>query len=374
MAVTDEIERIIPAIYDAGLDSAAWQPLLEQIVGLLGGHCGSLICRRPDGSNGRSIQTGFDPYALEQFWGHYASTNVLFQRGGRQAAGTIVSDRDLLPKAEFRRSEYYNDFLLKQEDTNAVLTAFLWRDQDRFVVLNCNRSPRKPDYDERDKALLRPLMGHLARSVNLAVRLGTLESEAHGRALLDRTPHGVLVLGDTGGVLYANHIGESLLAARDGLIAVSGSLSAATPKLTAALHAAIARAASGLDGGAVALARVRCGRPLYALATPLPVAAGWLQPARRRVLLLLRDPAEHQPLAASDLQALLRLTVAESRLAMQLYQGEDLAAAAVALGISRHTARAQLNAVLRKTDCRRQSELIRRLGMIADLMAKRRLT
>jgi DNA-binding CsgD family transcriptional regulator len=372
MTVADEVERIVPAIYDAGVNPAAWQAVLELLVHLLGGHCGSFISRSPDGSGGRCVDVGFDPSALQQFWGYFRGRNVLLHKGLHTPAGAIVSNLDLLPKAEFRQSEYYNDFLMKQEDTNAVLTAFLWRDQDRFVVFNCNRSPSQPEFDASDKELLRPLMAHLGRAVSVALRLGTFGTGAgFGSVVLDSISHGTIVLNETGGVIYANPAAERLLAERDGLTVEQGALRAATPSLTAALHAAIARAAGGADGGAVALARLRRGQPLYALATPLRAENGWLQPARRRVLLLLRDPAERQPLAESDLQVLLRLTAAEARLAMQLYQGEDLAAAAAALGISRHTARAHLNAVLRKTDCRRQGELIRRLVTIAELTAVR---
>jgi DNA-binding CsgD family transcriptional regulator len=54
-------------------------------------------------------------------------------------------------------------------------------------------------------------------------------------------------------------------------------------------------------------------------------------------------------------------------MAVQLYHGVDLAEAADRLGISRHTARACLNAVLRKTETHRQAELIRRLTIIAEL-------
>ncbi len=371
MALADQIERVVPLIYEAGTETTLWEHVLEQIVGLLGGHCGSLICRRPGITGGSGVAIGFDPEALRQFWAHYANTNILLRHCGQQPAGTIVTDPELLPRAEFRRSEYYNDFLLKLEDTHSVLTAFLWSDKDRFVVFNCCRSPSRPEFSEEDKHLLRPLMVHLARAIGIGVKLGTVQTEAHDQALLDGTSHGVLVLGRGERILSANPAGEKLLAAKDGLIVSSKGLRAATPVMTAALQAAIARAATGRDGGTVALPRHGSGHPLYALAVPLPAPSDWLRVEDGRVMLLLYDPATRPALAASDLQALFQLTPAEARLAVRLYDGDDLATAAAAFGISRNTARTHLYALMSKTDCRRQGELLQRLATIAELKVAR---
>jgi DNA-binding CsgD family transcriptional regulator len=372
MGMVQDYRPIVPLIYDAGLGNGSWQHVLAAMLELFGGHCGSFICRRPDGSGGRTVEIGFDPRAIEQFFGYFATRNVLLQRGLHRAAGTVVSDQDVMPKVELRRTEYYNDLLLKQEDTNAILTAYLWRDAERFVVFNCNRSLREPEFDAADKDALRPLLIHFRRAIEMALRLGTLEGAATlGAPLHDGTLHGILVADEQGAVLYANGVAERLLAEADGLTAGAAGLAAATPAASAALATILARAATGCDGGTVALPRPRRGRPLYVIAAPLPEETLWLQPARRRVLLLLRDPAERAELEEQDLRSLFGLTRAEARLALQLYRGEELAAAATSLGISPHTARAHLNAILAKTETSRQAELMRRLVTVAELSGRR---
>src|SRR5579883_310947 len=228
-----DLESLVPAIYEAAIGATPWRTVLEGMVERLGGHAGSFICRRPDGSGGRCIEMGFDPVALAQFFGYFASRNVLLQRSIDHPAGTIVADRDVLTKAEFRRSEYYNDLLLKLEDTNAILTAFLWRDADRFVVFNCNRSPRQPEFEAADKEALRPLLGHFTRAIAVALRLGTLETiAATGAAPYESAPDGVLVLDGGGRLVQANPAGERLLREADGIDAGPDGLRAATPKLT----------------------------------------------------------------------------------------------------------------------------------------------
>src|SRR5215469_1098253 len=236
MTGTRDYRPIVPLIYDAGLGNGSWQRALDAMIELFGGHCGSLICRRPDGSGGRCVEIGFDPRALEQFFGYFAERNVLLQRGLRRPEGTIVSDQDVLPKEELRRSEYYNDLLLKQEDTNAILTAYLWRDAERFVVFNCNRSPREPEFDAADKDALRPLLVHLRRAIEIALRLGTLEdANVLGAPFCDGALHGILVADELGAVLYANAVAERLLAEADGLSTGPAGLAAATPVASAAL-------------------------------------------------------------------------------------------------------------------------------------------
>jgi DNA-binding CsgD family transcriptional regulator len=372
MTVARDYRAIVPLIYDAGLGNGSWQRVLAAMIELFGGHCGSFICRRPDGSGGRCVEIGFDPRALEQFFGYFAERNVLLQRGLHHPEGTVISDQDALPKPELRRTEYYNDLLLKQEDTNAILTAYLWRDAERFVVFNCNRSPREPEFDATDKDALRLLLVHFRRAIEMALRLGTLEGTmTSGVPLYEGALHGILVADEFGAILYANAVTERLLAEADGLTAGAAGLAAATPAASAALALMLARAASGSDGGALALPRPRRGRPLYVIAAPLPEETLWLQPARRRVLLLLRDPAERAELDERHLRSLFGLTRAEARLALLLYAGEDLAAAAMTLGISPHTVRAHLNAILSKTESGRQAELMQRLATVGELVGWR---
>lgn len=118
------------------------------------------------------------------------------------------------------------------------------------------------------------------------------------------------------------------------------------------------------------LARRPGGQPIIAVAAPMPAETNWLRPDRRRVLLLLRDLAERPALSPLRLQTMFRMTTAEARLAIRLHQGDDLTTAAVALGISPHTAKTHLKAILRKTDSRRQAELLHCLNGIASLTSR----
>ena len=73
-------------------------------------------------------------------------------------------------------------------------------------------------------------------------------------------------------------------------------------------------------------------------------------------VLLLTDLRSLARPDALRLRAAFGLTAAEARLAARLASGDGINAAAIALGISRETARTQLRAVFAKTNTHRQAE------------------
>ena len=96
----------------------------------------------------------------------------------------------------------------------------------------------------------------------------------------------------------------------------------------------------------------RCPGPPFG-----PVSA----PLLRTATLVLRDPARRVHLASADCIDLFQMTPAEARLACLLADGASLDECAIQLGVSRNTARSQLQAVFAKTGTRRQGDLVRLL-------------
>ena len=106
-------------------------------------------------------------------------------------------------------------------------------------------------------------------------------------------------------------------------------------------------------------------RPLHVLTSPIPPSDSPL-PARGVAAVFLDDPELHSLTPAEVLRTLFRLTPAESKLARSVLNGHSLSEAAELGGVSRETAKSQMNAVLSKTGTRRQGELIRLLSRLPD--------
>jgi DNA-binding CsgD family transcriptional regulator len=78
-------------------------------------------------------------------------------------------------------------------------------------------------------------------------------------------------------------------------------------------------------------------------------------------MLFVADPARHVDVAATRISAVFPLTPAEAQVARALLDGQSTEELADRLGITVQTARTHVKRVLQKTECRRQSELVRLL-------------
>ncbi len=103
------------------------------------------------------------------------------------------------------------------------------------------------------------------------------------------------------------------------------------------------------------------GQRLTLIVRPGPPYGPVSAPLKRTAVVIMRDPTRPTSLSARDLEQLFALTPAEARLASQLASGAGLEEAAVALGVSRNTARSQLQAIYGKTGVNRQGDLVRLL-------------
>jgi DNA-binding CsgD family transcriptional regulator len=176
-----------------------------------------------------------------------------------------------------------------------------------------------------------------------------------------------VLLDDLGGVVRFNAPAEHLFG--DGLTVSRGRLRALAPGAEGALSALIAGAcrpdaaivAPATD--AIALQR-EFGAPLVIQAGPLVHTARDIFQSARAILLI--TPLHRLPeLGAAILHQAFVLTPAEVTLARQVVAGKGMPEAARALGVSAHTARAQLKSMFAKTQTRSQSELavmLSRLG------------
>jgi DNA-binding CsgD family transcriptional regulator/PAS domain-containing protein len=369
MAIAQQLLALVPTIYDAALDPMQWGAVLGRLTDAFGGHCATIM-QNWNGSEPLYITHGYDSNILHDFYGPVAAANMFVQRAENAHQGTVECDRDILPKAEFRASEFYNDFLVKHLNADAVLTGMMWRTPAGFMAFNICRDLRAKQFDHADKKNIHILMPHFARAIAIQHRLRSLESRAVTvDAILDRSPCGAIVLDAAGRIVYANRSGESLLQHGDAISVSDEGLRAATPALTARLQRILADAAKG-EGGAITLAH--SGGALYAIAAPFRAEFGERDAPRGRTLLMIRDPLNDPALPMEHLRDLFGLTFAEARMAALVYQGHTTAEAARLLGISKHTARVHMNALLGKTGTHRQAELMRLLmGFLPVLSVSR---
>jgi DNA-binding CsgD family transcriptional regulator len=226
------------------------------------------------------------------------------------------------------------------------------------------RSESQGPFGDAERPLLLALRTHLQRAVSLSVRTTALLGGAM-IDLLDALDFGAALLDRSGVVVHANRNARSVFGS--GLDVVAGRLVARDPAANADLQGLVGRAAASQfsPGAARPVTIPRAGtRPLVVEA--VPVAPGLIDDPFHmlRSILLITDLDQSPAFRTARLRDVFRLTNAEAKLAARLAGGEDLDAAAAALGVTRQTARSQLKSIFGKTDTHRQAELVALLARL----------
>lgn len=185
-------------------------------------------------------------------------------------------------------------------------------------------------------------------------------------SILDHLPIGIIFLGPDMYIYQANATARSVLNQRDGLLEQNQRLVTSTSNQTVALQKMVKRVLGRTTcnvniephKSAITVSRPSARRSFELLATIFPQCNKEATPRDMCPVLFIFDPeGEVQPIAEIITQCY-DLTAAETKIAIMLMQGYTLKEASVSLGITKETARKQLQSVFWKTNTNRQSELI----------------
>jgi DNA-binding CsgD family transcriptional regulator len=185
-------------------------------------------------------------------------------------------------------------------------------------------------------------------------------------AVLDRLPHGVLLVSKTGAVLSTNRAADEILRVRDGLTSDGGELRASTIPLTNRLRAAVlaaSRTGAGvaIEGGDPSLILPRpSGRPpLSVTIAPLPARRAEIAADSATAIIFVSDPDRSSIPDIAAFRSMFGLTPAESELVRRLAAGLSLEDSAAELEVRLDTVRSRLKIVFQKTNTHRQADLVR---------------
>ncbi|WP_150294150.1 helix-turn-helix transcriptional regulator [Sphingobium estronivorans] len=233
----------------------------------------------------------------------------------------------------------------------------LWRDQ------------AGDPFDGKTRRLLKELVPSFQRALKLFFQtVGLQRRLLMSTAALETSGIGIILATPDGTMLMTNSIADVILAEGAGMCLFRGKLKATNADDTARLLNELRLMAAEQQAEAdwrvyapLALRRPEGFLPLTVIVRPGPAFHPLRNPLQRTALLILRDP-EHRPIIpASTLSHLFGLTPAEALLASEIARGASVEEAANHIGISRNTARSQLQSVFLKTGTNRQGELVRML-------------
>lgn len=360
------LDPVIHALYDAALAPEQWERALELLGDALGGCAIGASIQRSYGLAGSLAQSRLDPHffstMLKQFPDVRGNEMVAVMAG--LPAAVAVARQSVKSDESYFRSSLYNEIFAPQGLAHAaVVCAF--RSSDTFVPLGIFNQKNK-EFGQREYAVLKVVLPHLERAINIGMRIGLLETRRAGNdEILNRLPFGVILLESDGSVREMNDAAQTIVAAQDGLSVRQGKLHAACLTDHAALQDMIASALRVTHGGytdqgaALPISRPSMAQPLLLIAMPSPGPDRLPLLARHGVVVFVIDPDQRTSPSQALLMRLFDLTPTESKLASRLAEGTALGDAALQLGMRADTARKHVKNIFRKTGAGRQSDLVR---------------
>ena len=371
--IVDESDRLLALVqrlYAAPGSNEGWEDFLLDLRTAFEGTAASFVSHHFVSQQGSvSLTVGLDPEAVSAYqrywsafdpWACSPVTRTL-------TSGSVVAGDQLVTHAEMRRTRFYNDYG-RHHDVVRCIVGTSEAERDAVSVLSVNRSDAGQPFDRPEAALLRALMPHLHRALQLHRRLAGAQALVDGStAALDRLAHGVILVDASERVMLANRTAAEILRARDGLSVLDRALFGARVQDTNTLRTLIAEAiATSTGNGIGAGGMVLLGRPsgraaLRILVTPVARRNVLFGPAQAAACIFITDPERFPLPSSAHIQQVFGLTAAETRVAVAMLDGKTVERLADELCISRNTARTHLQRLFAKTGTARQADLIRTL-------------
>lgn len=370
LAVPQQFDDLLRAIYKGPLESKPWETFLHLLRDCLGATHGVMIMRpaEPDRPSLMVIVGPMQTEVFDSYNEHFFKLDPFSNLPAHQ----VVTSSDVMSDEEWLNSVFYREYV-KPSGLRHAMAVWLRPDPDcNGYSLRIVRPDGTACFSADDKKLIERLLPHLQQAVELRSRMQDLAIERQLFAgTIERMQVGTVMLDEKGSVLSLNAHAQAILGEQDGISLSGKTLKIEYAEEQQALKALIASALAITRGEpgtkakrpaaveAVAITRPS-GRPkLSALVRPVPAdeyAEGWNRP---RVAVFLRDPGARAQGSSEVLRRLFDLTRAEARLALLLANGLTLEDAGDQLGIRRNTVRAHLRSIFSKMGVKRQTELIR---------------
>jgi PAS domain-containing protein/DNA-binding CsgD family transcriptional regulator len=361
------LESVVGALYDAAAEPERWPEALAAAADLLGSVGAQFFLwdkqqnTTPFAVVGRLPEEGNEAYLR-----YYSAFDTRRQALERVPVGKVASYGLEFEEGRFRKSEFFNDFLVPH-GVPYVAGSRLLHTAGQSAVIAVLRNFRQGPFGHPENATLDRLVPHLQRAARLHLRMRELRLQNQTiQAALDRLPFGVVIADATGRALIVNRAAAEMAAANDGLLLRDGRLAAARTEETAALTRHIAEAVrtagrrEGEAGGSLRISRPSGRQPFALLIAPLSPDVALASAHQEPAALILITDLERQPkVLGRRLVELFGLSPAEACLAVALAAGKRLEDVAEERGVRMPTLRTQLRAILDKTGTRRQTDLMR---------------
>jgi len=362
-----EFSQQLTALYSAASGEASWETFIVS-YGARFPEAKIAIQIADDTTNTlHAVETtGWHAGSMDEYLSYYGQLNPWKPyMVGAEWSG-VVWGQAVIDDASVLKSEFYTDWLSREDQAYRCFAARVACSQDRAIFLTNNFNPKYEERAQRRFDFLTELTPHLQRAIELDARLHSARDV--GALYLDALVSGFLspVFIFTGGgtLIVANGPGEDILRSGAMIRCQSGQLVFCDPELANAVNAL--RAEFGLISGPsdTKCLTLTSDKRYRVFAAPLLLGdqdreRSLLGDAERLSLILFLSPVtDTGPIPVAAIGDLFGLTPAEQHLLQSFAGGSSLKSWAVLRGISYNTARAHMSALQAKMGVSSQQALL----------------
>lgn len=355
MAFSEETyDSLVDTIYGLIFGEATWDVFLGRLNAIIPGGRTTLVYHDLGRGQGASqVSHGFTEDWLSSYAQHFAKVDpwVPAISGVAPLQGFIAED--LLPRATFRKTEFYNDFWKPCGETGVGVT--ILKGENTLFTMATAVSRGEPEENRRFATLLTRLAPHLCRAVgHFEAGKGPRTVDQIGGRLFDAIGIGVLLVGEGGKLISATELGAKALEEgacvrfgfRGRVCIADADADACLNRLLSRWHDGVRQRVVKVNGTKLTMIAVQTGeRPLFFEAPT--------------VAIVIETPSKAAAAGLPHLAGKFGLTKAETNIMHGLLDGSSITDIADASNRSRETIRTQLKSIFAKTGVKSQSELFR---------------
>lgn len=382
MSRSDKIQRIIAALHEAAIDPGGWSKasaLIEEALGIRGA---GVVCS--EGNNEKEVRVfeavhmvagqRFNELEREYFESYFAQDERL-PRLRKLPDSELRHIRQLYSEAELKTSATFHEFFPRVHGQDSICVRLDGLNRSRIVLQFHDRSDGN-GWSSPDLDLIRHLLPQIRHT--WIVRRELASARALGNTLeglLETTGLGIVHLDTRGRIKEANNFAERIL--KEGYVShdMDRRLLVRNRQDNHELQQVMSRALPPFGtlaiAGSVPLSRPDGLPPLGMHVIPVRGSDRNTQPQSVAALAVLADPLA-DPLVEAGIdhafvRKALKLTRAETRVAVLLAQGKNVRTVAASISRAEDTVRWHVKRILEKLGLSRQSELVdlvRSLGTV----------
>ncbi|QND54760.1 hypothetical protein HB779_22905 (plasmid) [Phyllobacterium sp. 628] len=371
------VTDLIGKIYQAAYDPQYWKIAIEEMRELFNSSAACLTNHTNDKLKTWAYSANPDGGYLQKYVEQYTLANPLLDSLSTTSLKTVLYDGNLFDISEFRRSEFWNDWM-KPQDMYAGLCCKIHQTRNSIMFVDVRRGSNQTDFDQKDVELLSLLIPHFERASQINDRMMVFNALDN---TFSRLPFGAMLVSADLRILAINDLAQEWIDSSETEIKIRNGFLAARPSILNQIQNLAADACglhingvSGSGGHLVLESSSDCAHPTEYLIEVAPLFdAPFRETAGERCAMVMFKKMDMGNLAGFEehIRSIFKLSRSEARLAVLLAAGSSLKDAAFQVGVKNSTTRTYLERLFRKTGTHQQSQLVALLKNVAPGLLKK---